>query len=99
MFIGVAAFVVVNSAVSIVVARRAGSREGLAAALGARVLVNVSLVLLARLVLGSSALDLSATVFVLLISLLVTYHDPVGPGRGASEHDVVRPPPAVVGGT
>ena len=101
MFIGVAAFVVVNSAVSIVVARRAGSREGLAAALGARVLVNVSLVLLARLVLGSSALDLSATVFfVLLISLLVTYHDRFAPVAAVrSEHDGSDPRPAVVGGT
>ncbi|MFL6167678.1 MAG: hypothetical protein ACJ710_15465, partial [Ornithinibacter sp.] len=95
MFVGIALFVVVNAAISIAVARRAGSREGLAAAFGARVVVNVGLVLLARLLLGSSALDLSATVFfVLLISLLVTYHDRFAPVAAVrAEHDASDPDP------
>ena len=56
--------------------------------------------LLARLVLGSNALDLSATVFfVLLVSLLVTYHDRFAPVAAVrSEHDRSDPRPAVVGG-
>ena len=96
MFVGIALFVVVNAAISIAVARRAGSREGLAAAFGARVVVNVGLVLLARLLLGGSALDLSATFFfVLLISLLVTYHDRFAPVAAVrAEHDATDPEPA-----
>jgi fatty acid desaturase len=96
MFVGIALFVVINAAISIAVARRAGSREGLAAAFGARVVVNVGLVLLARLLLGGGALDLSATVFfVLLISLLVTYHDRFSPVAAVrAEHDHADPEPA-----
>jgi len=96
MFVGIAVFVLINAAISIAVARRAGSREGLAAAFGARVAVNVGLVLVARLLLGSSALDLSPTVFfVLLISLLVTYHDRFAPVAAVrAEHDATDPEPA-----
>ena len=77
---GLAVYVLVNAAISIGVAKRVASREGLAAAFGARVLVNLGLVLLARLLLGANALDLPATLFfVLLLSLLVTYHDRFAP--------------------
>jgi hypothetical protein len=96
MFVGVALFVVINAAISIAVAQRTGSRERLAAAFGARVAVNVGLVLVARLLLGSSALDLSPTLFfVLLISLLVTYHDRFAPVAAVrAEHDATDPEPA-----
>jgi hypothetical protein len=95
MFTGIAVYVVANAAISIAVAKRVGSREGLAAAFGARVLVNLGLVLLARLVLGANALDLSATIFfVLLLSLLITYHDRFAPVAAArAEHDRTEPEP------
>ncbi len=61
-----------------------------------RVVVNLGLVLLARLVLGASALDLSATLFfVLLVSLLVTMHDRFAPVAVVrAEHDEHDPVPA-----
>ncbi len=98
MFTGVAVFVVANAAISIAVARWAQSPEGLFAAFGVRVATNVGLVLLARLVLGGRALSESDTLFfVLLLSLLVTFHDrfaPVGVARAV--HDRTDPEPAPV---
>ena len=59
-------------------------------------LVNVVLVLVARLLLGAGALDLSATFFfVLLVSLLVTMHDRYAPVAAVrAEHDHSDPEPA-----
>ncbi len=96
MFVGIAVYVVVNAAISIAFAKRAGTREGLAGDFGVRVVVNLGLVLLARLVLGGNALDLSATLFfVLLVSLLVTMHDRFAPVAAVrSEHDRTDPAPA-----
>ena len=95
MFLGIAVYVVVNAAISLAVARRVSSREGLAAAFGARVLVNVGLVVVARLLLGGGSLSVGETLFfVLLLSLLVTFHDrftPVGAAR--AEHDRTDPAP------
>jgi len=101
MFVGVAVVVVVNAAVSIAFARRAGTREGLAGDFGVRVVVNLGLVLLARLVLGAGSLDLSATIFfVLLLSLLVTMHDRYGPVAAVrAEHDRTDPEPAAAPAT
>ena len=98
MFFGVATYVVINAAISIAFAKRAGTREGLAGDFGVRVVVNLGLVLLARLVLGANALDLSATLFfVLLLSLLVTMHDRFAPVAAVrAEHDEHDPEPAVV---
>jgi hypothetical protein len=96
MFVGIAAYVVVNAAISIAFAKRAGTREGLAGDFGVRVVVNLGLVLLARLVLGGNALDVSATLFfVLLLSLLVTMHDRYAPVAAVrSAHDHTDPEPA-----
>jgi len=96
MFVGIGVYVVINAAVSIAFAKRAGTREGLAGEFGVRVVVNLALVLLARLVLGPTALDLSATFFfVLLLSLLVTMHDRFAPVAAVrAEHDVSDPEPA-----
>jgi hypothetical protein len=96
MFVGVAVYVVINAAISIAFAKRTGTREGLAADFGVRVVLNVGLVLLARLVLGAGALDLSATTFfVLLVSLLVTMHDRYAPVAAVrAEHDRTDPEPA-----
>jgi hypothetical protein len=97
MFVGVSTYVVVNAAISLAVARRVGSRTRMSAAFGVRVLVNIGLVLLARVLLGAGALSLTSTLFfVLLLSLLVTYHDrflPVAAAR--ARHDAQDPAPAV----
>jgi hypothetical protein len=96
MFFGIAAYVVVNAAISIAFAKRSGTREGLAGDFGVRVVVNLGLVLLARLVLGANALDVSATLFfVLLLSLLVTMHDRYAPVAAVrAEHDHTDREPA-----
>jgi hypothetical protein len=96
MFVGIALYVVANAAISIIFARRAGTREGLAGDFGVRVVVNIGLVLLARLLLGPNALDEAATLFfVLLLSLLVTMHDRFAPVAAVrAEHDRVDPRPA-----
>jgi hypothetical protein len=96
MFAGVAVFVVINAAISLAVARHVGSRARLSAAFGARVLVNVGLVALARLLLGAGALSVTSTLFfVLLLSLLVTYHDrfaPVASTRARVDEETPDPP-------
>ncbi len=96
MFVGISVYVVVNAAISILFAKRAGTREGLAGDFGVRVVVNLGLVLLARLVLGPNALDEAATLFfVLLLSLLVTMHDRFAPVAAVrAEHDEHDPEPA-----
>ena len=96
MFVGVTVFVVANAVISIAAAKHTGTREGLAGDFGARVVVNAVLVLVARLILGAGALDLSATFFfVLLLSLLVTMHDRYAPvGAVRAEHDHSDPKPA-----
>ena len=96
MFVGISAYVVANAAISLAFARRTGTREGLAADLGVRLVVNLGLVLLARLLVGGTALDTSATVFfVLLLSLLVTLHDRFAPVAAVrAEHDRTDPSPA-----
>lgn len=96
MFVGVAVYVVANAAISIAFAKRAGTREGLAGDFGVRVVVNLALVVVARLVLGGNALDLSATLFfVLLVSLLVSMHDRFAPVAAVrAEHDRTDPAPA-----
>lgn len=96
MFLGISAYVVANAAISVAFAKRAGTREGLAGDFGVRVVVNLGLVLLARLILGDNALDTSATVFfVLLLSLLVTMHDRFAPVAAVrAEHDRADPVPA-----
>ena len=101
MFVGIGVYVVINAAISIGFAKRTGTREGLAGDFGLRVVVNLGLVLLARLVLGPNALDEAATLFfVLLLSLLVTMHDRFAPVAAVrAEHDRSDPRPAVVRGS
>ena len=96
LFVGIAVYVVANVAISLAVARRVGSKEGLAAAFGARVVVNITLVLLARLLLGGNALSLTDTLFfVLLLTLLTTLQDRFAPvGAVRAEHDHADPEPA-----
>ncbi|MBR7744549.1 hypothetical protein KC207_14735 [Phycicoccus sp. BSK3Z-2] len=69
-------YTVVNTAVTLAAVRRIGSREGVVAAFGARLAVNVGLVLLARMLLGAGSIPLGDALFFLtLLSLLVTLHD------------------------
>lgn len=80
MFVGIALYVLANVVVSLLVARHVGSRTGLLAAFTSRVLVNIGLVIAARLFLGTGALALWDTLFfVFLLSLLITYHDRFAP--------------------
>jgi len=78
LFIGIAAFVVINAAISLAVARRAGGVESMAASFGARVLVNALLVLGADWLLNQLGDDLNlgiALFFSALLSLLMTLDD------------------------
>jgi hypothetical protein len=96
MFIGIGLYVMANVVVSLLVARHVGSRTGVLAAFAARVAVNIALVLLARWLLGAGALDVGPTLFfVLLLSLLITYHDrfaPVSAIRAAADRATPAPP-------
>ncbi len=100
LFLGVATFVVINAAISLGVARRAGSVESTAAAFFLRVAVNVGMVVVARwlLVRGDGNLALgNALFFAVLLSLLVTLDDrfrPVAQVRFAAEAPPVTAPPA-----
>lgn len=76
LFLGVAALVLVNAAISLWVARRWRSLQSVLAAFAARVLLNVALVLLADLLLVRGDLSLvPALFFVLLLSLITLLDD------------------------
>ena len=83
---------------TLLVARHVGSRSGLFAAFMARVGVNIGLVLVAGQIVGARALSVSDTMFfVLLLSLLITYHDrfaPVGAVRVEDDRSEPDPEPA-----
>ena len=76
LFVGVAVLIVVNTAVVIAAARRQVSFESLVVTFLVRIAVNVVLVLIARIVLGPTDLNVGHTLFfVLLLSLLTSMHD------------------------
>ena len=78
LFIGVAAFVVVNAAITLAAARRAISFESLAVTFVVRFAVNIGLVVLASWLLGreGGGINEGHTVFfVFLLSLLTALHD------------------------
>jgi hypothetical protein len=91
LFIGLAAFLVVNAAIVVWAARAARSVASLAGAFAARVALNIGLVLLADWLLGGGRerLDAGAAVFfVVLLSLITTLHDhfwPVHEVRSAAD--------------
>lgn len=88
LFLGIAAVVVVNAAVSLWVARRGRSLDSALAAFGARVLLNVGLVLVSAWLLGRGGGELNranALFFILLLSL-ITLHD----DRFRPVHDMRR---------
>lgn len=78
LFVGVSVLVVLNTALTLALARRAFSIESTARAFAARVAVNVAFVLVTDWLLGREGGDLAfgATLFFLcLISLITTLHD------------------------
>jgi hypothetical protein len=76
LFVGVAVLIVVNTAVVIAAAQRQVSFESLVVTFLVRIAVNVVLVLVARIVLGPTDLNVGhALFFVLLLSLLTSMHD------------------------
>ena len=97
LFLGIGAFVVVNAAVTLAVARRAGTRDSTLAAFGTRVVLNVGLVLGAWWLVRQVGGDLNpwiALFFVLLLSLLVTLDDrfrPVAEARNEGTRPAVIP--------
>jgi hypothetical protein len=86
LFLGAAAFVVVNAAVSLWAARRSRSLESALGAFAARVLMNAGLVVVAEWLLNRGGGDLNeatALFFVLLLSLITLLDD-----RYRPVHDV-----------
>ncbi len=78
LFVGVSVMVVLNAALTLVLARRTFSIESTARAFGARVAVNVAFVVVTDWLLGreGGALPAAGTLFFLcLISLVTTLHD------------------------
>jgi hypothetical protein len=97
LFLGTAAFVVVNCAVSLWVARNARGVEAVLTAFGVRVLMNVGLVLLAGWLVARAGGELNrggAVFFVLLLSLITLLDDryrPVYEMRVADAEAADRP--------
>ena len=95
MFVGIAVYVVINAAISIAFAKRAGTREGLAGGLRRARRRQPRAGAAGPAPPRRRALDASATVFfVLLLSLLVTMHDRFAPVAAVrAEHDRTDPEP------
>jgi hypothetical protein len=75
LFVGLAVLVVVNAAISLAVARGGRGTDSALLALGLRVVMNVVLVLLARVALGAHHLDLGAALFFVVMLSLITLLD------------------------
>ncbi len=75
VFAAVAVFVVANAAITMAAARRSWSVESVGLAVAARLLVNVALVVAARVLLGSGSITWATLFFLSLISLITTLHD------------------------
>jgi hypothetical protein len=95
VFFGIAVLVVVNAAISIRAARLRVDTDNAIVAFVARVAVNLVIVVIDRLLLGSDRFDLPAAVFfVAMLSLLTLLHDrylPVHAERVASCQTVTLP--------
>ena len=75
LFVGVGAFVVLNAAITLAVARRGRSIESTGLAVLARLLVDVAIVAVARWLAGSDSSPWNTIFFLGLISLITTLHD------------------------
>ncbi|KGN31459.1 hypothetical protein N802_03590 [Knoellia sinensis KCTC 19936] len=90
LFIGIAAVVLANAAMTLAFARAGRSVEGAFAAFGTRVLINVSLVIVGGWLLGRGGGDSNqpATLFfILLLSLITTLHDRYWPVHAVRDHE------------
>ena len=97
LFLGIGVFVVVNAAISLAVARRAGSVESVAASFGLRVVANVGLVVGSSWLLNRFGGDLNlgvALFFAVLLSLLVTLDDRFRPVEQVRHAAAQSPLPA-----
>ena len=74
-FVGVGAFVVINAAITMAVARRGRAIESLGLAFLARLLVDVAIVVVARWLAGADSSPWNTIFFLALISLITTLHD------------------------
>ena len=75
LFVGLAVLVVVNAAISLAVARGGRGTDSALVAFGLRVVLNVVLVLLARVLLGARHLDPGAALFFVVMLSLITLLD------------------------
>jgi len=88
LFAGLAVLVVVNTAVSLLLARASVGTDRAFVGFLARVLLNTAIVVTARLALGGGQMDLKAAMFfVVMLSLITSLHDrhlPVHAARAAN---------------
>jgi len=78
LFVGIAAVVVVNSAITLAVAKRGSSIESTAVQFGVRILLNLGIVLVGDWLLRNEGGDIDRAdtfFFLVLISLVTTMHD------------------------
>ncbi len=75
LFVGVGAFVVLNAAITLVVARRGRSVESMGMAFAVRLLVSIAIVGVGRWLAGSDSSAWNVVFFLALISLITTLHD------------------------
>ena len=75
LFLGIGGFVALNAAITLAVARRGRSIESTGLAFVARLLVDIGIVVVARLFVGSDASPWNTVFFLALISLITTLHD------------------------
>jgi hypothetical protein len=96
LFLGIAAFVVVNAAISLWIARRSRSLDSALLAFGARVLLNAGLVLLSAWLLGRGDGEINrgiALFFILLLSLITLLDDRYRPVHEVRRSRAVPPAP------
>ena len=76
LFVGLGVLVVVNTAVSLRLARASVGTDRALVGFAARVLLNTAIVVAARLALGAGQMDLKAAMFfVVMLSLITSLHD------------------------
>jgi hypothetical protein len=93
LFVGTGTLVVLNAVLVLATSRRALSTERLVVAFAVRLVANIGLVVVARLVLGGRDIDESNALFFLaLLSLLTTLHDAWQPVHA---HRVRTTPPTM----